>query len=61
MYPGQNKFKRFIENSKKEIHIPLISVNQESGEYLGCPNNISTIQDGNNQIIVRLCWFGDGQ
>ena len=24
MYPGQNKFKRFIENSKKEIHIPEI-------------------------------------
>ena len=46
---------------EKEIHIPVISVNQESGEYLGCPNNISTIQDGNNQIIVRLCWFGDGQ
>ena len=21
----------------KEIHIPVISVNQESGEYLGCP------------------------
>jgi LDH2 family malate/lactate/ureidoglycolate dehydrogenase len=24
MYPGQNKFKRFKENSKKEINIPEI-------------------------------------
>ena len=24
MYPGQNKFKRFKENSKKEINIPTI-------------------------------------
>jgi len=24
MYPGQNKFQRFKENSKKEINIPKI-------------------------------------
>ena len=44
---------------EKQINIPIVSVNQESGEFLGC-SSVSG-NSGSGEILVRLSWFGDGQ